>query len=278
MKKIKNSLQAMGALLALSLLATPVSGAPITFAFEAEISSVVKTQGADFNLAVNEGDKFTGTFTFEPVSLPPLSNPLETQNLMVAQPYTVLFEIAGNTFRTPVSTESLKLAGVNNAHVSVRTVVNGSTHEELQFQDRMELAGSLISQNPDVFPGLSASSHFSMDFWGRQSLLDAAGFPESAMVWNEFDFQRELQVVLVDSTGHLVINAKVGEISAVPEPGVANTSLGLFFAGYDCLSSPLGSTTDLRADGNDDGVIDAADYTLWQQNFGLSLDLENVTV
>ena len=59
------------ALLALSLLAT-AAAAPITLAFEAEISSVVKSQGADFNLAVNEGDKFTGTFTFEPVSPPPI--------------------------------------------------------------------------------------------------------------------------------------------------------------------------------------------------------------
>ena len=63
MKKIKNSLQAMGALLALSLLATPVSGAPITFAFEAEITEVHVLKPSMFPLSVEVGEIIESTLT-----------------------------------------------------------------------------------------------------------------------------------------------------------------------------------------------------------------------
>ncbi|MBB6431585.1 PEP-CTERM sorting domain-containing protein [Algisphaera agarilytica] len=39
-------------------------------------------------------------------------------------------------------------------------------------------------------------------------------------------------------------------------------------ADYTVWQDSFGSTADLRADGNDNGVVDAADYTLWQDNFG----------
>ena len=35
---------------------------------------------------------------------------------------------------------------------------------------------------------------------------------------------------------------------------------------------------DFNYDGNDDGVITGADYWIWRDNLGLSLDLENVAV
>lgn len=40
---------------------------------------------------------------------------------------------------------------------------------------------------------------------------------------------------------------------------------------YNVFASTYGSTMDLRADGNDDGVIDAADYTVWRDSSELVL-------
>lgn len=40
---------------------------------------------------------------------------------------------------------------------------------------------------------------------------------------------------------------------------------------YGVFASTFGSTVDLRADGNDDGVVDAADYTVWRDSPSLSL-------
>ena len=42
-------------------------------------------------------------------------------------------------------------------------------------------------------------------------------------------------------------------------------------ADYTMWRDSLGSTTDLRADGNGDGVVNTFDYSLWKDNFGQTL-------
>jgi hypothetical protein len=56
--------------------------------------------------------------------------------------------------------------------------------------------------------------------------------------------------------------------SLVVAPGDYNTNGVVDAADYTLWRDTLGSTDDLRADGNGNKSIDAADYAVWKSNFG----------
>ena len=57
----------------------------------------------------------------------------------------------------------------------------------------------------------------------------------------------------------------------VPVPGDYDGSGGVGPEDYDLWKSTYGSTSgDMRADGNEDGVVDAADYTFWRDRVSSS--------
>ena len=59
-------------------------------------------------------------------------------------------------------------------------------------------------------------------------------------------------------------------VSAVVPPlaGDYNDDGVVDAADYTVWRDSLGSSSDLAADGNDNGVIDPGDYTVWENNFG----------
>ncbi|MBB6431260.1 family 16 glycosylhydrolase [Algisphaera agarilytica] len=67
-----------------------------------------------------------------------------------------------------------------------------------------------------------------------------------------------------------VDSVSLTESLAIALAGDYNNNGVVDAADYTVWQDSFGSTTDLAADGNGNGVIDAADYTVWQDNFGQS--------
>ncbi len=158
MMATRNTMRACGAVFALVLTAAPVSGAPITFAFEAEVDSVVGTPDFDSGLNIEPGDRLVGGFTYEPVSLSLPENPLGTQTLTVVQSFRAFFQIDGVDFYTPVSA-GLEYRVVNNVRII--------DFPGEAFIDTVEVSGSLATQPSGAlagFPGVPSS--FAIELWG----------------------------------------------------------------------------------------------------------------
>ena len=60
-------------------------------------------------------------------------------------------------------------------------------------------------------------------------------------------------------------------------PGDYNRDLSVDAADYTLYRNTLGSTTDLRADGNENGIVDAADYQTWKSHFGEKRSVPSVS-
>ncbi|MEM1027351.1 MAG: PQQ-dependent sugar dehydrogenase [Planctomycetota bacterium] len=76
-----------------------------------------------------------------------------------------------------------------------------------------------------------------------------------------------------DLEGNLYILDRDGDIFRIdtdfPVLGDYNGNGEVDAADYTVWADNFGSTVDLAADGNGNGVIDAADYTIWADNFGI---------
>lgn len=188
---------------------SPVQAAPVTFRFEAEVFNVSRTSAVAIDLDVENGNKLTGEITFEPFFLPPLDNPLEQQDAVVFQSYGASLQIGGVSFSTPAAPNSLMLTAINNV-----IVFDGPSTQ----LDQIKIGSLLNPVDPPGLPGV-ASGEFMLEFWGRHTLLSSAGVSGEAAILNDFEFLRNLQIRLVDTSGErLIVTALVGDLFVVPEP------------------------------------------------------------
>uniref|UniRef100_UPI0036F38C80 DUF7453 family protein n=1 Tax=Algisphaera agarilytica TaxID=1385975 RepID=UPI0036F38C80 len=87
------------------------------------------------------------------------------------------------------------------------------------------------------------------------------------LLYNDFGFNEEGQLAfrfaLEDGTEGIALATIIDTLL-----GDYNNNGIVDAADYTVWQDSFGSTTDLAADGNGNGMIDAADYTVWQDNFG----------
>lgn len=82
----------------------------------------------------------------------------------------------------------------------------------------------------------------------------------------------ELKIVWTDGTVQRFFDVPVDQYMtinfAVPTPGDYNGDGTVNAADFTVWRDNFGSTANLAADGNNNGVVDQADYAIWKQNYG----------
>lgn len=117
----------------------------------------------------------------------------------------------------------------------------------------------------EVGPGdFRTVSHFSFvdgngNADGRQSMLNDQG-------------QIAFQATFTDGTSGIFVSNLVANLTPDAVPGDYNADRAVDAADYTIWRDTLGTTTDLRANGDDSGasnnLVDEADYDVWKQHFG----------
>ncbi|MEM9915486.1 MAG: hypothetical protein AAF911_11035 [Planctomycetota bacterium] len=123
--------------------------------------------------------------------------------------------------------------------------------------------GRLLYGDPTAPPGTSQLFQMLIDESGEELPHLITGFG--------VDADGELVLIGVDESFNgvlLSVNSVVTQLIA----GDYNRSGTVDAADYTLWADNFGSTTNPLADGNGDGVVDAADYTIWADNFGNTVD------
>jgi hypothetical protein len=117
----------------------------------------------------------------------------------------------------------------------------------------------LFGINPDATKGGTNAAPWTTDVTlpvGADGTVNLTGFYGDYTVSVD---GKTVPLSLVKGTTAYSLTIPTGDYNG---DGVVNA------ADYTVWRDTLGSTTDLRADGNGDGIIDAADYSAWTTNYG----------
>lgn len=178
-----------------------VEAQPVTYKFDAAITSVASGVPFDSGITFAVGDMISGRFTFEP------NTGVGGMNLDTVQPYAFVLEVDGTNLFSP----TFEIRAVNNG--SLDDVPGVSEIDSLVVG-----AGGLSSMNPAV--GINpATSGFRMTLFGPATAFGGASIPGDIDVWNSFDIWRDISVTFRNANGGAVgFQATVGSFQLVPEP------------------------------------------------------------
>ncbi|MEM1027556.1 MAG: dockerin type I domain-containing protein, partial [Planctomycetota bacterium] len=157
-----------------------------------------------------------------------------------------------------------------NVRINSQDSIAGTSNLLVMWMEFFDESGGLIGSEG----GVIADGQTNNDTWLLRDLVGLA--PEdAASVSVGFEFVQPFNqggavwIDRVSLTEKLITLALAGDYNG---NGVVDA------ADYTVWSDNFGSTTELSADGNGDGVVDAADYTVWSDNFGTQAGLNASSV
>jgi hypothetical protein len=202
-------------------LASPATrsyGAPMTFAFDAEVTSIVvaTSTGFGFPFEVSIGDNIAGRFTFEPAPLGRIG----------PQDLGIEFRIADLMLHSP--TYEIVI-GLN--------LFPPFGSEDFEPSDVITVACSLLSTRPQCMPGTvpgAAGIEWRpfMQLSGPSPILSNHDLIGDSEIWNSFT-GRSLELdFFTPGIGGGFVGAIVGQVRSIPEPATCRTIvvLALTFA------------------------------------------------
>jgi hypothetical protein len=140
-----------------------------------------------------------------------------------------------------------------------------------QFRDDLQLVTNpmltqpgmqLVTSSLTAFGNGGNIYHTSVTSASNSAALADLGMPPYTPA-----YRTSVLSALTTATDHLPIVADYSFASAVGIPGDYDHSGVVDAADYNLWQSSFGSTTSLAADGNGDGEVDAADYDVWRSHF-----------
>jgi len=197
-------------------MSSTLEAAPVTFAFDAEISSVSLGIPFDSGIDFSVGDTISGQFTFQPFeeNCAIADGPFQPFGCTKPQLFSFSMEIDGIN----LSVNSYEIDTLNNTGVFDGA---GPVVQDFLEPRGRGLSPAEASRPISIDP---ASSGFGMMLRGGASSINFASIPGSPDVWNQFNLERSLNIFVLDGNGGVIrIRAVVGQFSIVPEP----TSLAL---------------------------------------------------
>jgi hypothetical protein len=183
-----------------------VQAAPVTFAFDATVTTVF--DGNPFNVPFdyNVGDTFRGMFTFEPTS----GIGAGDNTIFAEQMLPLGFHIDGHSLTNP-------MYGIR--------VANDTAIDDSEFPEPVDVI-RLGCAEPECTPELLTLPGYEpfrvrsrMEFVGFGPVLDTPQIPATLEVWNALTLQRTI-ILDFDNVGigSMGLQATVGDLGVVPEP------------------------------------------------------------
>ena len=206
----------------LTLVSVCSHAAPISLAFDAEVTNIFLSPTADFELPfqVKVGDPIHGRFTFEPSPLGSIGQ----------QDTGIRFEVAGTILESPTYDIRLTLNEVRrpNRRPFTPDDIFPKVDEvplepgPLEYIDIVTVACSFLSNQAQCVPGIVPGAteiewRPTMLLAGDSPILSGYDLIGDPLIWNRFT-NRSLTLHFWSTAGGAFIDAIVGPMKVVPEP------------------------------------------------------------
>jgi hypothetical protein len=192
---------------------------PVTFRFDAMITTVSPGIPFDAGVQFALGDTISGEFTFDPAEVD------GGKSFSAIQPYEFILHINGVSLATP----RFEIEAINNLFIISDCPAGVDCLSG--FVDELIVGGAGLAgvENEPALGFEPSQSGFCMLLAGTAIVLGLASHPPTADVWNDFDLRRQIAVFFEDgSGGTMAFGAAIGKFKTIPEP--PSTGLGTIVA------------------------------------------------